>query len=88
MHDLTRSSRPMHRLSSSGTGTAPMCACLFIRATAGPQQELIDIITALMAEASAAGVLRTDFPVDELAGFCLHALGWAAARRCGRETRA
>jgi len=44
---------------------------------AGPQRQLNDIVTELLAEACEAGLVRTDVPPDELASFCLHALGAA-----------
>ena len=43
------------------------------------QQHLRAMITALIAEGAADGQLRTDIEADELANYCLHALGAAAA---------
>lgn len=47
---------------------------------AGPEQQLISIFRDLLTDAVTAGVVRSDMPVDELATFCLHALGAAGAR--------
>jgi AcrR family transcriptional regulator len=46
---------------------------------AGPEKQLVDIIRELLAEAQAVGVVRADVAPIELAMFCLHALGAAAA---------
>lgn len=39
---------------------------------------LADLVTGLLAQAAATGVIRADVPADELAAYCLHALGAAA----------
>ncbi len=41
-------------------------------------QHLTTLIQGLLAEAGAAGHVRTDVPADELAGYCLHALNAAS----------
>jgi AcrR family transcriptional regulator len=41
---------------------------------AGPAEQLLSIFHGLLAETSAAGVVRSDVPTNELATFCLHAL--------------
>ena len=41
-------------------------------------RRLTDLVTLLLAQDFEAGDLRTDVPPDELAAFCLHALGAAA----------
>jgi AcrR family transcriptional regulator len=41
------------------------------------ERELRDMLTAVIAEAAASGVVRGDVPAEELAGFCVHALGAA-----------
>ena len=38
------------------------------------QQQVIDLIARLVAEAAATGEVRDDLPPDELARYCLHAL--------------
>jgi AcrR family transcriptional regulator len=43
------------------------------------QQQLRAMLGSLVAEAAAAGAVRDDVSPDELAGYCLHALGGAAA---------
>jgi AcrR family transcriptional regulator len=47
------------------------------------EQQLVDLFTDLLSEVAAAGGLRDDVGVDELAGYCLHAL--AAARSLPSE---
>lgn len=37
-------------------------------------QELLDLVTSMVADAAAAGVVRDDVPARALASFCLHAL--------------
>jgi AcrR family transcriptional regulator len=44
---------------------------------AGAQQQLIQALQALLTEAAEAGQVRSDVPVEELAGFGLHALSAA-----------
>jgi AcrR family transcriptional regulator len=46
---------------------------------AGAQQQLNDFVRDLLAEATHAGHVRDDVPPDELASYCLHALGAAAS---------
>lgn len=46
---------------------------------ADAQRQLHDLVTSLIADAVAAGGLRTDLPPDELANYCLYALNAAAA---------
>ena len=41
---------------------------------AGPEQQLVNIVSGLIEEAVESGGVRSDVPVDELATFCLHAL--------------
>jgi hypothetical protein len=41
---------------------------------AGAQQQLLEFIAGLIAEAAEAGEIRDDIAADELAGYCLHAL--------------
>jgi AcrR family transcriptional regulator len=41
------------------------------------QQELIEFVRDLLLEAARAGAVRTDVAADELARYCLHALGAA-----------
>jgi AcrR family transcriptional regulator len=43
------------------------------------QQQLSDFIRDLVAEGAATGDLRDDVPPDELASYCLHALGAASS---------
>ncbi|MBW3602094.1 MAG: TetR/AcrR family transcriptional regulator [Actinobacteria bacterium] len=43
------------------------------------ERRLRDLVGALLADAAAAGAVRDDVPPDELASFCLHALGAAAS---------
>jgi AcrR family transcriptional regulator len=43
------------------------------------QQQLIDLIRDLLTEVAATGELRDDVAPDELASYCLHALGAASA---------
>jgi AcrR family transcriptional regulator len=43
------------------------------------QQQVHDLITDLLTEAAAAGELRDDVAPDELASYCLHALGAASS---------
>ncbi|PZR63929.1 MAG: TetR/AcrR family transcriptional regulator [Chloroflexi bacterium] len=43
------------------------------------QHQLRDMIRHLLREAAEAGVLRGDIAPDELAGYCLHALGAASS---------
>jgi AcrR family transcriptional regulator len=45
--------------------------------TAAPEQQLRDIIRELLADGLAVGIVRDDVPLDELAAYCLHALGAA-----------
>jgi len=47
--------------------------------TAGPEQQLLDIIRELLVDGVAVGIVRDDVPSDELAAYCLHALGAAGA---------
>ena len=42
------------------------------------QQRVTDLITEVLSEAAAAGVVRNDVALDELARFCLHALAAAS----------
>jgi AcrR family transcriptional regulator len=42
-------------------------------------RELAGFLRDLIAEGAAAGELRADVPADELAAYCMHALGGAAA---------
>jgi AcrR family transcriptional regulator len=46
---------------------------------AAAHERLREFIRALIADAAAAGAARQDIPADELALYCLHALGAAAA---------
>lgn len=48
---------------------------------AGAQQQLLEFITGLIAEAADAGEVRSDVAADELAGYCLHALTAARTLR-------
>jgi AcrR family transcriptional regulator len=41
----------------------------------GPQRHLVDLIRGLLVEGAEAGVIRVDVAPDELATYCLHALG-------------
>jgi AcrR family transcriptional regulator len=41
------------------------------------ERRLHDLVRDLLAEGAGAGALRADVPPDELAGYCLHALGAA-----------
>ena len=41
------------------------------------QRQLHDLISALVAEAAAAGAVRQDVPAEELASYCVHALAAA-----------
>jgi hypothetical protein len=41
------------------------------------RQQLIEFVRDLLLEAARAGVIRTDVAADELARYCLHALGAA-----------
>lgn len=41
------------------------------------QRHLLQLIGGLLCEAAGAGGVRTDVPVDELAGYCVHALAAA-----------
>ena len=41
------------------------------------QRQLLDLISGLVAEAAAAGVLRRDISAGEMAGYCVHALSAA-----------
>ena len=41
------------------------------------QRQLLDLISGLVAEAAEAGVVRRDLSADEMAGYCVHALGAA-----------
>jgi AcrR family transcriptional regulator len=50
----------------------------------GAQQQLWDMIRALLSEGAEAGDLRGDVPPDELATYCLHAV--AAARSLPSKT--
>ena len=43
------------------------------------QQQVHDLIKDLLTEAAAAGELRADVAPDELASYCLHALGAAGS---------
>jgi AcrR family transcriptional regulator len=43
------------------------------------EQQLVDLITDLLSEVAAAGGLRDDVGVDELAAYCLHALAAASS---------
>ncbi|RSM62045.1 TetR/AcrR family transcriptional regulator [Actinoplanes sp. ATCC 53533] len=45
----------------------------------GAEQQLIDLFQDLLAEVAAAGELRDDVAPDELATYCLHALGAAGS---------
>ncbi|WP_430297604.1 TetR/AcrR family transcriptional regulator [Sinomonas sp. B1-1] len=45
---------------------------------AAAEAELASLITSMLAEAAAGGVVRTDVPSAELASFCMHALAAAA----------
>jgi len=47
-------------------------------ATTRAEAHLKDFVRDLVAEGAEAGVLRDDVPAEELAGYCLHALGAAA----------
>lgn len=40
-------------------------------------RQLLDLISGLVAEAAAAGAVRQDVPVEELASYCVHALAAA-----------
>jgi AcrR family transcriptional regulator len=42
------------------------------------EEQLQRFIAELLADAAASGAVRTDVGVDELAGYCLHALGGAS----------
>ncbi|UOY03086.1 SbtR family transcriptional regulator [Blastococcus sp. PRF04-17] len=44
---------------------------------ADAEQQLLDLLRDLLAEASASGGVRPDVPPGELAAYCLHALGAA-----------
>jgi len=45
------------------------------------ERQLHDLLAALITEAGAAGVVRSDAPAGELADFCLHALAAAGAAK-------
>src|SRR5215207_536492 len=42
------------------------------------KRQLLDLISGLVTEAAEAGVVRRDLSVDEMAGYCVHALGAAS----------
>jgi AcrR family transcriptional regulator len=46
---------------------------------AGPEQQLVNIVRGLLAEAAEVGAVRSDVPIDELAIFCVHALEGAGS---------
>jgi hypothetical protein len=46
------------------------------------QRQLHDLVRHLIAEGIRSGELRDDIPHDELANYCLHALGAAADVSC------
>jgi AcrR family transcriptional regulator len=41
------------------------------------QRQLLDLISGMVAEVAEAGVVRRDLSADEMAGYCVHALGAA-----------
>jgi len=41
------------------------------------RRQLLDLISGMVAEAAEAGVVRRDLSADEMAGYCVHALGAA-----------
>jgi AcrR family transcriptional regulator len=41
------------------------------------QQQLLELISGLVADAAEAGAVRQDVPAEELAGYCIHALAGA-----------
>jgi hypothetical protein len=41
------------------------------------QRQLLDLISGMVAEAAEAGVVRRDLSADEIASYCVHALGAA-----------
>jgi AcrR family transcriptional regulator len=51
------------------------------------QQQVHDLIKGLLTEAAAAGELRDDVAPDELASYCLHALGAAGSLRSKAAVR-
>jgi AcrR family transcriptional regulator len=44
---------------------------------AGPERQLVHIVQGLLIECRDVGAVRADLPPEELASFCLHALGAA-----------
>jgi AcrR family transcriptional regulator len=59
-------------------GDAMSAALHHAREVQQPEQQLRDLLARLVAEAAAAGAVRTDMPAQELASFCVHALTAAA----------
>jgi AcrR family transcriptional regulator len=51
------------------------------------QRQVQDMIRDLLTRAAETGVVRDDVPPDELASFCLHALGGASTRRSKAAVR-
>lgn len=51
------------------------------------EQQLRDLVRDLLAAAAADGQVRSDVPADELAAFCLQALGAASELRSDAATR-
>ena len=59
-------------------GDAMLAALHHSREVQQPERQLRDLLAGLIAEAAAAGAVRTDVPARELASFCVHALNAAA----------
>ena len=59
-------------------GDAMSAALHRAREVQQPERQLGDLLASLVAEAAAAGAVRTDMPARELASFCVHALTAAA----------
>lgn len=80
--------RSERRRHGSGTHTNDLAMFLHDDELLAPaQQQLHDLIGGLLDEAATCGEVRSDVPPDELARFCLHALGAANHRLSNRAIK-